>query len=197
MNPEECAQRIHLVEEYSRSVTDFNARLEALKNSPSRRTDAEWRAAEAARAESQRTWAALEQHIADHRCPDLYPPSLDPPDTHLPSHILEKAAEAALDVILVADDDRRVVDVNEAAVDLLGLPRDEIVGRRIEEFFSELRGETVSQAWDSFIGDGAQCGVCELIASNGRRRFEYRAKADFAPGLHLSVLREVFDAAER
>ena len=59
---------------------------------------------------------------------------------------LECAAEAALDIILVADDHRRFVDVNEAAAKALELPRNEIVVRRIDEFFTMTRGETVAQA---------------------------------------------------
>jgi PAS domain-containing protein len=193
----ECAERIRLIEEYSRSVTDFNARLETLKRSPHQRTEADWRVAETARAEAQGTWAALEQHIVNHRCLDVYRPSLEPVETPAPSRILERAAEAALDIILVADNDRRFVDVNQAAADVLGLPRDEIVGRRIEEFFSEARGETIPQAWNSFVTEGIQHGICELAAPGRRRRFEYRAKANFAPGLHLSVLRELYEIVER
>ena len=55
------------------------------------------------------------------------------------SRVLLEAANAALDVILIADDERRYVDLNRAASEALGLPREAIIGRRIEEFFSDTR----------------------------------------------------------
>ncbi len=105
--------------------------------------------------------------------------------------ILSAAADSALDLILVADDDRRFVSVNRAAVEVIGLPREQILGRRIEEFFSEARGEAVPAAWSGFIADGEQSGVCVLNATSPPRKFVYRAKAHFVPGLHVSVLREM------
>ena len=38
--------------------------------------------------------------------------------------VLEAAADAAMDVILIVDDERRFVDLNHAAADVLGLPRE-------------------------------------------------------------------------
>lgn len=105
--------------------------------------------------------------------------------------LLEAAAEAALDLMLVADDDRRFVDLNRAAADALGLPRERLIGRRVEDFFSEAQGKAIPSAWDSFVADGEQSGVCQLKSEQGSRMFEYRAKAHFRRGLHLSVLREL------
>jgi integrase/recombinase XerD len=105
--------------------------------------------------------------------------------------ILTAAAESALDLIMVADNERRFVSMNRAAAEALGLPREQALGRRIDEFFSEARGETVPAAWNGFIADGEQSGVCELTAADMRRKFVYRAKAHFVPGFHLSVLREL------
>ena len=107
--------------------------------------------------------------------------------------ILELAAEAALDLILIADDERRVVELNRAAAKAINLPRSAILGRRIDEFFSEASGQPIPSAWNEFISEGVQCGFCELIFGNRRRIFDYRAKAHFTPGRHLSILRELPD----
>ncbi len=104
--------------------------------------------------------------------------------------ILEAAADAAMDVILIVDDERRFVDLNHAATDVLGLRREEIIGRRIEDFFSEAQGRPVPAAWSTFVVEGEQRGVCRL-RSRSRKTFEYRAKAHFRRGLHLSILREI------
>ncbi len=104
---------------------------------------------------------------------------------------MHAAAMAALDIILVADDQRRFVDLNLAAEAAFEAPRRELIGRRIDDFFFDVRGENVLEAWAGFIRDGVQAGICELFAPSGKRQFEYRAKANFAPGLHVSVLRHV------
>jgi PAS domain-containing protein len=193
VNREECSQRIHLADEYSRLVTEFNILLDLLRAPSRERNEEIWTAAETARTSSQKAWDAWENHISEHRCIDLQLARLSPPDVSGSPHVLAMAALAALDVILVANDHRQYVDVNEAAAAVIGLPRSEIIGRRVDEFFSEVLGETVPTAWAGFVADGVQCGFCELKAPGKRRRFEYRAKANFAPGLHLSVLREVND----
>lgn len=179
------------MDEYSRSITDYGVQLEALKAPAAERNAADWRSAETALAVSQKAWEALERHTNEHQC---LTPSREPRSAaagaDASSQLLGAAAAAAFDVILVADDERRFVDVNEAAAGLLGLPRHEIVGRRIDEFFSEARGDAIPVAWDLFVTEGVQCGICELIGGAQPRRFEYRAKANFAAGLHLSILRE-------
>ncbi|HTR36967.1 MAG TPA: PAS domain-containing protein [Bryobacteraceae bacterium] len=104
--------------------------------------------------------------------------------------VLEAAADEAMDLILIVDDERRFVDLNRAASKVLGQPREEIIGRRIEDFFSEAQGEPVSAAWSTFVVEGEQRGICRLKSAS-RKTFEYRAKAHFRHGLHLSILREI------
>jgi PAS domain S-box-containing protein len=110
--------------------------------------------------------------------------------------VLEAAADAAMDVILIVDDKRCFVDLNHAAADVLGLPREELIGRRIEDFFSEAQGKAVPAAWSTFVVQGDQRGVCEL-KSVPRKSFEFRAKAHFRRGLHLSILREIPSGSSR
>jgi PAS domain-containing protein len=184
----ECPERMRLTEAYSQLVTDYAVRLEAIKRPSGDRKSEDWKSVETALAESQEAWKALEGHISSHKCLGLDWPAPDP--AHASSQVLGQAAAAALDVILVADDHRRFVDVNEAAASILGLPRSEIVGRSIDEFFSLSPEEPIPEAWGRFVSEGVQCGFCELKTPGLRRRFEYRAKANFASGLHLSVLRE-------
>jgi PAS domain-containing protein len=184
----ECPERMRLTEEYSRLVTDYAVCLEAIKRLSGEPKSEDWQSVETALAESHEAWRALEGHISWHKCLGIDWPAPDP--AHASSQVLGQAAAAALDAILVADDHRRFVDVNEAAASILGLPRNEIVGRSIDEFFSLSPDEPIPAAWDRFVAEGVQCGLCELKTPGRRRRFEYRAKANFASGLHLSVLRE-------
>jgi PAS domain-containing protein len=193
LSPQDCNQQISLVDEYSRCITAYAVLRDAFERQTDEHKEQDWRTVEAAWAESQKAWEALEHHIVDHQCLDLGWPSRDAAEAGV-SEVLGEAAAAALDVILVADDDRCFVDVNEAAADILGLPRNLIIGRRIDDFFSEALGEPIPAAWKLFVSEGMQCGICELKAPRWPRRFEYRAKANFAAGLHLSVLREQTEA---
>jgi PAS domain-containing protein len=180
LNRDECPERIRLTDRYCRAITEFNVRLDALARAPS---EANQIAAEAAKALSQTEWDGVTSHIAQHKCMPLSWPG--------PGRgALEAAAMHALDVIMVADDQRRFVDVNEAAAKALGMPREEIIGRSVDDFFLWIQGETVPEAWAKFVVEGVQAGVCELI-SPPHRRYAYRAKANFAPGFHLGILREI------
>lgn len=168
MSQQECVEWIRLVDDYGQAAAALG------------------KGAEGARIGSQAAWEALEKHLREHQCQGLFPVRLASGQLN---PVLEKAVAASIDVILVADDDdRRFVELNQAGVDLFGLPRHEIVGRRIDEFFSEAHGRTVPEAWASFMSEGVQRGICELISGGPPRRFEYRAKAHFVPGLHVSVL---------
>ena len=42
--------------------------------------------------------------------------------------------ERAGDAILIMDDDGRYVDANESAAEMLGVPRDDIIGRSLNDF---------------------------------------------------------------
>jgi PAS domain S-box-containing protein len=100
--------------------------------------------------------------------------------------------EAAQDAVLIADDDRRYIDANPAACELLGLPPEQLRGRRVEEFVEEVRGVDVRQAWQHFQTAGVQRGECRIRRADGTLfEVEYSAKTNFSPGLHLSILRDV------
>ena len=187
MEHADCEEQSRLFDRYSRAATSYGSRLEAVRRAPHEQSANDWLEIERARDESEAAWKALEEHIARHRCLGL-------PNTAgmVPSsEILGHAAAAALDAVVVADDERRFIALNDAAVEILGMERIDLLGRRIDEFFSSAAGEDIPAAWRSFIAEGMQIGICELSTPGPRRRFEYRAKSNFAQGVHLSVLREV------
>jgi PAS domain S-box-containing protein len=188
---EDCPERLRLIEAYSQKVTELSSRLDWLKQPFQERNDHDWTAAEVCRAESQTAWEALENHLAEHKCIPAAP------GANYESHgILEKAAMAAPVAILVVDDDRRCVEMNEATEQILGLKRVEILGRRLDDLFSNTSGESIPVAWQGLIADGTQEGICEVRGDGTPRQFAYRAKANFTPGFHLGVLCEVISAAK-
>ena len=94
------------------------------------------------------------------------------------------------DLILVADDERKYVDVNRAAVKALGRPEEAIVGQSIDDFFSEADEEPMPDAWQKFIAAGDRYGTCKLRGTIGSI-FVYRSRANVRSGLHVAVLRRI------
>jgi len=120
MNPEECTARIHLVDEYSSLVTEFNNLLESLKGPFRERNEEVWRRVEQARRESQTSWEALEEHIAQHKCIDLPRQSTDLFQGVGSGSVLEKTAVSAMPQVTPGMAVRGLVDalIEELADDL-------------------------------------------------------------------------------
>lgn len=99
----------------------------------------------------------------------------------------------APDAILVADDTGRYVAANRAAEELFGVAPGTLVGRRIAEFATAER--SVDAEFREFVSAGVRSGEFTLLRSDGTtRHLEFNARASVAPGLHVTVLR---DLAER
>jgi putative two-component system response regulator len=105
---------------------------------------------------------------------------------------LQSAFETALDPILVCDDDRRWVEVNQAACTLLGYERDDLLGMRMEDLVPEPARPHAIAAWNAFMEAGELRGEMELRKFDGSMApIEFSGTADFVPGLHLAVMRDV------
>jgi PAS domain S-box-containing protein len=102
--------------------------------------------------------------------------------------------DGTLDAVLVATDDRVYVDANPAACELLGVSREELLGCRLEDFVPEGQRDAAQEAWGEFIERGYMDGEFVLRRADGALRVaDFRARAGFLPGQHLSVLRDVTD----
>jgi PAS domain S-box-containing protein len=107
-------------------------------------------------------------------------------------HPLRALFDSVLDAVLVATDDRVYVDANPAACELLGMPMEELLGCRLEDFVPEEQRDAAREAWGKFLERGQMEGEILLRRADGALRVaEFRAKAGFLPGQHLSVLRDV------
>lgn len=94
--------------------------------------------------------------------------------------------------VLVADDRAYYVDVNQAACQLLGRPRDQIIGQHLSTIVAPGRSAEVDLQWRSFIRDGSQQGIFQVVLADGTtRQVQFNARANFMPGLHCSFLTPV------
>ena len=91
--------------------------------------------------------------------------------------------------ILIADDDRNCLDVSSATGKLLGLPKDKIVGHRIDDFLEPSFRSQLAPLWRTFLEQGQQEGSFRLGGSNGNvREVRYTAKSNVLPGRHVLFL---------
>ena len=105
---------------------------------------------------------------------------------------LRAVFDSTLDAILIANDDREYTEVNPAACRLLGVARKDLLGSRLEDFVPEAEKKTAREGWREFLEKGRMEGELRLRRTDGAIRIaEFRAKADFLPGRHLSVLRDI------
>ncbi len=99
--------------------------------------------------------------------------------------------------ILIADNDRHTREASAGAGKLLGLPREKIIGRRIDDFAPPTLKPQVSQLWRAFLEQGEQEGTLRLLASDGTlREVEYIAKRNVLPVRHVLALRDKTQPAE-
>ncbi|MBA3701755.1 MAG: PAS domain S-box protein [Rubrobacteraceae bacterium] len=100
--------------------------------------------------------------------------------------------ENTLDAILIASDTGEYVGANDAACDLFGVSLDELLGAKVEDFVGPGEAHQTRLAWQAFLEQGEQEGEFSLYRPDGEMRdLEFKAKAGFVPGRHLSVLRDV------
>jgi PAS domain S-box-containing protein len=101
---------------------------------------------------------------------------------------LRVAFERSRNPMLIADDQRRWVTGNAAACDLLGIEREEIPWRRMDEFTPQSERKRLEQQWEAFLASGAAEGWYELYVPNrGSISVEFSATANVLPARHLSV----------
>ena len=93
--------------------------------------------------------------------------------------------------VLIADDDRHYREASVGASKLLGLPREEIIGRSLDDFTEPSFKPVISERWRTFLEVGEQEGTLELVGPDGvPREVEYIAKGNVLPVRHVVVLRE-------
>ncbi len=100
--------------------------------------------------------------------------------------------ESALDAMLITDQDGYYVGANPAAGDLLELPWQALIGRRMTDF---LTPDTDFEAsWQSFLAIGQARGELPLVMQNGSvKTVEFAATAQVYPNRHLLILRDITD----
>src|SRR5579862_5680425 len=72
--------------------------------------------------------------------------------------------------ILIADDGGQYRDASAGAGKLLGLKRERIIGRRLDDFTPPSLKPQISQLWSTFLEQGEQEGTLRLAVPDGSVR---------------------------
>src|ERR1700675_2455960 len=99
--------------------------------------------------------------------------------------------------ILITDNDRHYRDASSGAAKLLGLAREKIIGRSLDDFVEPSFKPQVSELWQAFLRHGELEGTLRLLGPDGKpREVGYTVKGNVLPVRHLVVLHPNTAAAE-
>ena len=98
--------------------------------------------------------------------------------------------DSALDGILILDDRGVCLEANPAAQALFGTERGELVGETLGKFYAA--DTDFTHTWQRFLDRKFEHGETGIIRKDGETiSVEYTAKAQYLPGRHVAVLRDI------
>ena len=101
----------------------------------------------------------------------------------------------SLDAVLILDDERRFTDANPAACELLGVPREQLLGATISDYLQPAPRPDLpdtTQRWLTFLRDGRDSKECLVHRADGEVRYAaVYSRANFLPGQHLCTARDI------
>jgi PAS domain S-box-containing protein len=111
-------------------------------------------------------------------------PWLPSSDDHLLWAFLERAPVP----LLVADDERRIVRVNEPWCEMVGYPEQQAVTMRIDDLLAPESRPGLEMRWSDLLGSGMATARIVLICADGNRlHVRYGAFAHVLPGLDVAT----------
>jgi diguanylate cyclase (GGDEF)-like protein/PAS domain S-box-containing protein len=98
----------------------------------------------------------------------------------------------ARDAMLILNDVGRLVGANPAAASMLGIDRDSLLGLRMDDLLPAAVRDAGPHRWDELRDVEERRGEVELLRGDGVLvATEYVATAEFLPGRHMLVLRDI------
>jgi PAS domain S-box-containing protein len=93
--------------------------------------------------------------------------------------------------ILIADNDRLYLEASAGAGKLLGVPREKIIGRKMDDFAEPSFKPKLSELWRAFLDHGQHQGTLRLESPDGHvRPVEFVARTNILPVRHIVALRD-------
>ena len=114
--------------------------------------------------------------------------SLPSVDVSIDDDALWKLFSESRNPMLLADDERRYVNANNAALVLLGYDLPTLRSMRIDDLATPEVRPFLDDVWADFLAQGGSIGQFQILRSDGTTvDVHFNATANVAPGLHLSL----------
>jgi PAS domain S-box-containing protein len=90
--------------------------------------------------------------------------------------------------ILLVDDERRIVEVNEPALQLVGRTREELIGTSIVEVIDPSERAESARQWQAFLRVGEYAGTRDVLRADGSTvPIEFAARLATVDGRRLAI----------
>ncbi len=96
--------------------------------------------------------------------------------------------------VVLLDDERRITEVNDAALALFGGARDQLVGMSIVDSIRPAAREPAAREWEQFLKSGEYSGTRALIRADGSEvQIDFAARIAVVGGRRLAIYVAVGD----
>ena len=96
--------------------------------------------------------------------------------------------ERTANPVALLDEERNIVDLNAAAVQLLGVPRVDLIGTSLRERVPPEEGESADAEWREFLRTGEDAGTRDLLRGDGSPvRVDYAARLADIAGRRVAI----------
>jgi PAS domain S-box-containing protein len=90
--------------------------------------------------------------------------------------------------IILLDDERRIVEANDAAVKLFGGAREDLTGRSIGDSILPAERERAAHEWEAFLQSGEYMGTRALLRADGSQaQIDFAARIAVVGGRRLAI----------
>lgn len=90
--------------------------------------------------------------------------------------------------VVLLDEQRRIVDLNDAALELLGLPRGEVLGSSMADSIRPSERELAEAEWRAFLSSGEYSGTRDMVRADGTEvRVAFAASLGTVGGRRLAI----------
>jgi PAS domain S-box-containing protein len=98
--------------------------------------------------------------------------------------------ENSLDVIVIADDNGRFLDVNQAACSLFGYSREQMLHMHVADLLTP-EAPGAAEQYQHYLQTGREAGEFTFVRADNQVRVASYSACRVAPGQHLSILRDI------
>ena len=98
--------------------------------------------------------------------------------------------ENSRDAIVIADDAGNYLQINESACELLGYPREQLLRMNVSDL-QTTNSPAAAILYQVYTRTGNETGEFSFVRPDGEQRVAQFTASSFAPGLHLSILRDI------